>query len=341
MIYLKIFNNEEEKTAWLNGSEYAAPNVALTKGVVEYNLFSHGYATLPLYVEAIDESIYINFENDYEYSRDNSTWISGNKDTSISAEVGEKVYFRATGLTIDSRYGIGSFNISSGKCKVGGNIMSMAFGADFKGKYAILNGHQFTCLFMACAAIVDASELVLPATTLTDGCYSSLFQNCSYLENAPKLPAKTLAKGCYIGMYSGCTRLKSAPELPAMTLAEECYYSMFRNCTSLVAAPELPATTLAEQCYQEMFPGCINIETAPVLPALTLTKWCYESMFFGCAKLNYIKMLATDISAIYCMDRWVDGVAASGTFVKNAAATWDVVGTSGIPGNWTIEYAES
>lgn len=31
--------------------------------------------------------------------------------------------------------------------------------------------------------------------------------------------------------------------------------------------------------------------------------------------------------------------AASGTFVKNAAAEWDVTGNSGIPTGWTVQKA--
>jgi hypothetical protein len=36
---------------------------------------------------------------------------------------------------------------------------------------------------------------------------------------------------------------------------------------------------------------------------------------------------------------WVSGVSSTGTFVKNAAATWDVTGVNGIPSGWTVETA--
>lgn len=49
-------------------------------------------------------------------------------------------------------------------------------------------------------------------------------------------------------------------------------------------------------------------------------------------------MLATDISAPGCLDSWVSGVAATGTFVKNTFAQWDVVGENGVPSGWTITY---
>ena len=86
---------------------------------------------------------------------------------------------------------------------------------------------------------------------------------------------------------------------------------MFMNCTSLTTAPELPATTLAENCYSQIFDGCSN--------------------------LNYIKMLATNISASRCLNYWVDGVASSGIFVKKSAMTNLPTGTSGIPSGWTVQ----
>jgi hypothetical protein len=36
---------------------------------------------------------------------------------------------------------------------------------------------------------------------------------------------------------------------------------------------------------------------------------------------------------------WVNGVAASGTFVKNSAATWTTTGNNGVPTGWTVQTA--
>ena len=85
-----------------------------------------------------------------------------------------------------------------------------------------------------------------------------------------------------------------------------------------------------------MFSGCTSLENAPVLPATKLVTSCYSNMFYGCSKLNYVKALFTDNSATRCTSRWLEGVASSGTFVKNAAATWNVVGASGVPEGWTV-----
>ena len=199
-------------------------------------------------------------------------------------------------------------------------------------------------MFQDCTNLVNAPS-VLPATTLTDYCYSSMFAGCTSLTVAPELPATTLVDGCYINMFYGCTSLTTAPALPATTLANRCYSYMFEGCTSLTTAPELPATTMVNRCYWNMFAGCTSLTTAPELPATALTNSCYTDMFNGCSNLNYIKAMFTTTpsggSPYYYTQNWVSGVASTGTFVKNSAATWDVTGVDGIPTGWTVQTASA
>ena len=88
-----------------------------------------------------------------------------------------------------------------------------------------------------------------------------------------------------------------------------------------------------------MFQNCTSLEVAPTLPATTLVENCYEMMFYGCSHLNYIKAMFTSYPSASYTNGWVSGVAASGTFVKNSAAQWDVSGVNGIPSGWTVETA--
>ena len=169
-------------------------------------------------------------------------------------------------------------------------------------------------------------------------CYN-MFKNCTGLTNAPELPATILAYKCYSNMFSGCTGLTNAPKLPATTLTEYCYAYMFDGCTSLTNAHMLSATNLAKYCYAYMFYGCTSLTTAPELPATTLAKYCYNYMFSSCTSLNYIKaMFLTTPSSSYT-ESWTNNVSPTGTFVKNASASWDVTGVNGIPENWTVETA--
>lgn len=194
----------------------------------------------------------------------------------------------------------------------------------------------YSFMFSDCTGITSVPEDYLPVTQLEDLCYGGLFQNCKNLTNAPSLPSTTLARQCYFAMFNGCSLLQTAPELPATTLAERCYRFMFSGCSSLSVAPALPAETLEAECYYGMFQACSGLTSAPVLPASVLAEKCYYQMFQSCTNLQYVSCLATDISASDCLERWLAGVAATGTFVKSPNAQWPT-GVSGIPEGWTVE----
>jgi hypothetical protein len=123
-------------------------------------------------------------------------------------------------------------------------------------------------------------------------------------------------------------------------MTDNCYSYMFYGCKALAIAPELPATILAKFCYDNMFRDCTLLTTAPELPATTLAKYCYEYMFYGCTNLNYIKCLATDISADECTTEWVTSVSSTGTFVKDPNMSGWTTGTNGIPSGWTTQDVE-
>jgi hypothetical protein len=60
-------------------------------------------------------------------------------------------------------------------------------------------------------------------------------------------------------------------------------------------------------------------------------------MFYGCSSLADIKCLAADITATNCTTNWVNGVASSGTFVKDSTMSSWTTGNDGIPTNWTVD----
>lgn len=179
-------------------------------------------------------------------------------------------------------------------------------------------------------------------TEITDGRLRRLFRDSNVVsaENL-SLFATTLANNCYEEMFWNCTSLTTAPTLPATTLADYCYYNMFQGCSSLTTAPVLPATTLTTHCYENMFYGCTSLTTASELPANILVQGCYQYMFYNCRKLNYIKAMFTTEPSITYTSNWVDGVAATGTFVKSASASWTTTGVNGIPTGWTVETADT
>ena len=251
--------------------------------------------------EVIEDSTFKLTRTASQYSLDNgTTWTSlsaGTNTPTVSA--GNKIMFKASNPSISTSYGIGTFS-STGKFNVSGNIMSLLYGDDFIGQTDLQGNYQFYKLFQSNTNIVDASQLIMPATTLVTYCYQYMFEGCSSLTTAPELPATTLANYCYRNMFVKCTSLTTAPELPAIILANYCYNYMFGDCTSLLAAPELPATTLKSNCYQSMFKGCTSLTTAPELPATTLADYCYRYMFQNCTSLTTAPELPATTLADYC-----------------------------------------
>lgn len=357
MAYLHKFETQSQFESYYYGENYEEPFVgfvAETSGV-SYNKGSVppppvDYRSMPLTIEITNGSGDITFNrqqlnykvNDGEWTLDDNPTIPVSRGDTIQVK---QDYQAPSGSGSGSGSGPGSdpqlFSADDSlQYNVYGNIMSIYQEDGFENLTSFSGEEEavFATLFKSCN-IISAENLVLPATTLTRQCYYMMFDSCTSLTTAPELPATTLAENCYGFMFLGCSSLTTAPELPATTLTVSCYYYMFGGCTSLVTAPELSATTLADSCYTRMFAGCTSLTTAPELPATTLAYMCYERMFIGCTSLNYIKCLATDISAQGCTFYWTNGVASSGTFIKDTSMSGWTTGSNGIPEGWTVEDA--
>ena len=79
---------------------------------------------------------------------------------------------------------------------------------------------------------VNNPKTFLPSTELSMRCYELMFAD-SNICNAPELPAETLKESCYYSMFAGCYYLEEAPALNAKTLVPYCYEFMFSNCSNL------------------------------------------------------------------------------------------------------------
>lgn len=338
------FNNKTVKKIYA-GDEQVNRLKNDTDTIFQYYDVEKPYDEQYLTFEAVDDYYQLKITKSINYSTDNGrSWRLGSE---VIIQKGEKVLIKASGLTTSYRKGVCQFrnrvdwgDDSHKRCKVYGNVMSLIYGDDFVGKEDISSlQYTFYSLFgLMKDNLVDAKNLILPATTLSTGCYTHMFNGCTNLTTAPELPATTLTNEGYSAMFAGCTSLTVAPELPATTLAGSCYTGMFEGCTNLTTAPALPATTLASNCYLGMFLNCTSLTTAPELLAESVYRkdGCYGNMFSGCTSLNYIKMLATDTSRnARALNNWVNGVSVTGTFVKNASATLPT-GVNGIPDGWTV-----
>ena len=274
-----------------------------------------------------------------EYKLNNDGWASITSDTTgaaITVNSGDKIQFKGDNTaygTSSSSYSM--FSGSTAGFEVEGNIMSLINSANFDTLTTLQDSYTFYSLFRGCTGLTSAQNLILPAMTLVNNCYDSMFTDCSSLISAPVLPATNLANACYGNMFRNCKKLATAPELPATKLAKDCYSSMFSKCDSLITAPVLPASETLHGCYWFMFSTCYSLTTVPAILATTLKSFSCYGMFGYCRNLNYIKCLATEIES-NSTSSWVSGVASTGTFVKNSNMTSWTEGANGIPTGWTV-----
>lgn len=259
------------------------------------------------------------------YSLNNgNTWTTINNSSSAvtittpTINAGDKVLWKGIGSRMTNGTGNANRSIFSSTVDfdVEGNIMSLLFGDNFVNQLILNSTYTFAYLFYNNKKIINTNNLVLPATQIGEYCYYYMFASCSYLQKTTKV-------------------------LPADNIPRRCYAYMFQSCGSLVEGPyEISATvhTGTAVCHS-MFQRCNYLAKAPILHTTILKGYDYMRMFSGCSSLNYIKMMATDISKTQCLDSWVSNVSSTGTFVKNVNATWTTTGASGIPTGWTVETA--
>jgi len=323
-VSLDIDEQNSEEQGGGSGGEQGGGSGGSQEPVTPVHDYSQDYLTIEVLSDgnlSIDD---LELFDELSYSKDNGqTWNlveSNESNTSINLYTGDIVLLKSNKCTTDTLGGSGTVNWNNATFNVYGNIMSLCYGDNFTNKTVYPENCSFCSLFHD-SGVISAEHLILPGLDLS----------VSY----------GLSGNAYEAMFSGCTSLTIAPELPATILSNGCYKEMFYGCISLTTAPELPATILSNGCYKEMFYGCISLTTAPELPALTLSDESYAGMFNECSSLNYVKCLATDISASDCVSLFIMGVASSGTFVKNPNMTDWVVGSPGdsnsnIPDTWTL-----
>lgn len=230
---LKKFENHTEYEAFTASTSFVTPNVSVCTSDDEvhfhpYSETGHSYADDYLTIEAeregylaivMEANLPVSDFEYFEYSQDGGTiWekmenVDGYKRAvSINMEIpGKKILVRGKGKkcgngSIDNGFHIKFTNYLTGK--VYGNVMSILYADNFKTAPKDLDTNEiFAYLFAANSGLTDASNLVLPATGLSQSCYSRMFYNCEELTTAPELPALTLVNNCYYFMFSGCGKL--------------------------------------------------------------------------------------------------------------------------------------
>ena len=158
--------------------------------------------------EAIEGGQFLlsNSSNDLEYSLDSGkTWeVLKNGSATPMIKKGKQILWRAENLEISDDHGIGTF-ISTGKFNVKGNIMSLIHGDNFIRKTDLSEFPRVFKTMFSSSYVVSAENLILPAKTLSMGCYERMFYNCDRLMNKPQYPS--LSEESSKDMFLGCKKL--------------------------------------------------------------------------------------------------------------------------------------
>lgn len=343
MEYIHVFDTQLAHDAAHTrlSQDYTEPWLGYAKDteLVSYNL-PHDYANDFLTFKALSSGTFGHNGTTVYYSTDQGeTWTQLAAGGTFLVANGDVVLWKDAALD-SSTTSHGTFT-GTANFEAYGNFESLIDGDTFTELTVQdrANNIGFTQLF-AGSNIVTAENLAFASPVAYLGYYASMFSDCTLLKYPPTIPSQGLNEYCYMGMFSGCTSLVAAPELPATTLAAYCYSQMFSGCTKLRELPAtLPATTPASSCYSSMFYGCTSMTSAPAIMLASLSSGSCASMFTNCSRLSYIKAMFLTTPTAQLMQGWVDGVAATGTFVKSSSAQWNVTGIHGVPDNWTIQTA--
>lgn len=217
-----------------------------------------------------------------EYSVDDGVWLPYQTGMTLTRSNGQAVKFRGDNQALNSDDSYYRF-AASGKWNVTGTATALL---DSTGAKTDAPAYAFKGLFQNCYDIYNASGVVMP-TTLAEGCFKEMFNNCTHLTAVPELKATTMAERCYEHMFAGCVELAKPPVLQANTLAVSCYKEMFKNCAKLAKVPELNATTVPSYAYASMFEGCTSIKQYIPVSA-TFGDHAMNKMFYSCSGLQYV-----------------------------------------------------
>ena len=225
MKHLGIYSNKTDIQAAIDLNQLVKPYVALyNNGNVDFNSltitdYSKEYLTFKILSDG-DIVWYNPSSKSYhhktiQYSKNNGgTWqnaeLKSNQTFSIPVVSGDIILFKGTNdayCASDGSY----WHTFKSTCQFEayGNILSLIYGDNFINQTTFPNNssYNFRLLWRDCTRLISVKNLILPATSLTETCYSAMFSGCTSLTTAPELPATTLASNCYQQMFSGCSNL--------------------------------------------------------------------------------------------------------------------------------------
>ena len=220
----------------------------------------------PFYIEPINKNGTITIKTSsatpsYQYSYNNSSWVTGtalstSTTVSIACNGYSKIYFRAS-TTRGTSWNSVKFDVSGG-FDIGGNLLSLSAGTNFKTATTLPSTYCFQQMFNANTNIRHAEKLVLGNTLLSDNL---------------NVTGKTVTYG-YV--FNG-------------TLPSYAYYQMFYQ-SSLVSSPRVIGTKQLSgiYCCQQMISNCKSLVHGPVsVYCVKAQARSFAYFSSGCSELKY------------------------------------------------------
>lgn len=209
---------------------------------------------------------------------------------------------------------------------------------------AVGNGINNTNRFSAmanCIVYGNIASLIGYADELPEKGLQILFYYCNFTDCSNLIiPWNTIPKWGMRWMFYGCTKFTKIPYLPATTVGAEGYHQMFRQCNGIVNVDfteKMGCRSAGEKSFQQIFFQTISLQSIKIPANINYTgNYAWNSAFYNCSALNSVTCLDSNPTTNNTFNTWLNGVSATGNFIKAAGVTWNS-GTSGIPTGWTIK----
>ena len=160
-----------------------------------------------------------------EYKKNDGEWTqitSSNNNTFIPVAVGDIIQLRGDNAQYAPQDGRCScWSGSTASYKLYGNIMSLVNSTGFTTLSSFTQPNVFMNFFNN-SHCVDAENLILPATALTNYCYQGMLAQNGNLQVGPLLPVETLVQGCYAYLFYHCYAINNIRCLAINKSASNC-----------------------------------------------------------------------------------------------------------------------
>lgn len=221
--YIKSFENDAAIQSAVDNGVLSKPYVAYDESAhtIDWNTKSEtDYSTIPFTLDVISggtlnielkgsttPSLFIN--------KNNTGWqeviTTTNKFYALTAATGDIIQLKGNNDRFVGDYtnnpAFKKPRNSTIQTKIYGNIMSLLEGDNYTTATTLTTNKSFYMLLSDSFA-VDVKKLILPATTLSDSCYHSMFAYNTQITESPIITGgETLGFECTNLMFFGCTNL--------------------------------------------------------------------------------------------------------------------------------------